>query len=408
MSSQLSAIVVAPDSGTILEADVGGVAVWSYLSNRLTELGQGDVRILTDVEGVAAGYFQDRPTLSIPLTPSVERSLAGRDVLLVDARAWLPKQLLARMVSRAPKARQPQRLVVHRFDAIEPIEISLAVAFASGEFHAGLIQRARTVTGKGLEHVLTAEAIASAVPVGAAELHPSEPALLIDSYAELSKVEAQVLLDRAYAAMRKGVRIRDPHQVLLRGELDSGSDVEIETNVIIEGVVVLGDGVRIGANSILRECRIGANTRINPFSLVERSVVGPNGTVGPYARIRPGSSIGESVQIGNYVEIKNSEIGARSRINHHAFIGDAVLAEDVTIGAGTITCNHDGVRINRTIVERGAYIGSGCNLVAPIRVGPGATIGAGSTITEDVPAAKLTLARARQTTIETWEGPKRD
>ena len=118
------------------------------------------------------------------------------------------------------------------------------------------------------------------------------------------------------------------------------------------------------------------------------------------------SVIGDGVQIGNYVEIKNSQVGAGSRINHHTFIGDAVLADQVTIGAGTITCNHDGIGINQTIIERGAYIGSGCNLVAPLRIGQGATVGAGSTITRDVPAAKLTLARSPQTTIESWRGPK--
>jgi bifunctional UDP-N-acetylglucosamine pyrophosphorylase/glucosamine-1-phosphate N-acetyltransferase len=128
--------------------------------------------------------------------------------------------------------------------------------------------------------------------------------------------------------------------------------------------------------------------------------------VGPYARVRPGSSIGDHVQIGNYVEIKNSEVGSRSRINHHAFIGDATIGDEVTIGAGTITCNHDGVRINRTVVERGAYIGSGCNLVAPVRIGERATVGAGSTITRDVPGSKLTIARARQTTLDNWRGPR--
>jgi bifunctional UDP-N-acetylglucosamine pyrophosphorylase/glucosamine-1-phosphate N-acetyltransferase len=187
-----------------------------------------------------------------------------------------------------------------------------------------------------------------------------------------------------------------------------GSGVEIEPNVIFEGRVVLGNGVKIGAHCIIKESEIGTDTRIHPFSLIEHAVIGANGTIGPYGRIRPGSVIADAVQIGNYVEIKNSDIGSRSRINHHAFIGDATVAEDVTVGAGTITCNHDGVQINRTIIERGAYIGSGCNLVAPLRVGERATIGAGSTITEDVPAMKLTLARPRQMTIERWRGPRRD
>jgi bifunctional UDP-N-acetylglucosamine pyrophosphorylase/glucosamine-1-phosphate N-acetyltransferase len=206
--------------------------------------------------------------------------------------------------------------------------------------------------------------------------------------------------------MEKGVRIRDPRQIWLRGELVAGLDVEIDINVIVEGKVVLGDGVTIGANCILKDSEIGPKTRINPFSLVERASIGADCIVGPYGRVRPASAIGDGVQIGNYVEIKSSEIGSRSRINHHAFIGDAAVAEDVTIGAGTITCNHDGVRVNRTIIERGAYIGSGCNLVAPLRIGERATVGAGSTITEDVPAATLTVARSKQMTIANWKGPK--
>jgi bifunctional UDP-N-acetylglucosamine pyrophosphorylase/glucosamine-1-phosphate N-acetyltransferase len=164
--------------------------------------------------------------------------------------------------------------------------------------------------------------------------------------------------------------------------------------------------VKIGAHSILRNCRIGDKTSINPFSLVEQSHVGSNSFVGPYGRIRPGSVVGDNVQIGNYVEIKNSRVGDGSRINHHTFIGDATLDQNVTIGAGTITCNHDGFGAQQTIIERGAYIGSGCNLVAPLHIGENAIVGAGSTIASDVPAAKLTLARPRQTTIEDWQGPK--
>jgi len=242
--------------------------------------------------------------------------------------------------------------------------------------------------------------------VAAAHLGEAGLAILIDSFADLSTVERHILLDRANSAMERGVRMRDPHQVWLRGELVCGANVELDINVIIEGIVDLGAGVRVGANSILRDARIGPNTRIHPFSLVEGASIGTDGLIGPYARIRPGTNMGDRVQIGNYVEIKNSHIGSSTRINHHAFIGDASIDDEVTIGAGTITCNHDGVRINRTVVERGAYIGSGCNLVAPVRIGERATVGAGSTITRDVPASKLTLARAQQTTIENWRGPK--
>jgi bifunctional UDP-N-acetylglucosamine pyrophosphorylase/glucosamine-1-phosphate N-acetyltransferase len=145
---------------------------------------------------------------------------------------------------------------------------------------------------------------------------------------------------------------------------------------------------------------------LKAFSLVEDAIIGSGCIVGPYARIRPASSIGDKCQVGNFVEVKSSTIGAGSRINHHSFIGDAVLGDRVTIGAGTITCNHDGTKTNHTVIGQDAYIGSGCKLVAPLRVGGAATIGAGSTITEDVPAGTLTLARSRQVTIPHWRGPR--
>jgi bifunctional UDP-N-acetylglucosamine pyrophosphorylase/glucosamine-1-phosphate N-acetyltransferase len=222
----------------------------------------------------------------------------------------------------------------------------------------------------------------------------------------MAELERRVLLERALAQLRRGVRIRDPRTAYIRGTLTCGAGVEIEVNVVLEGRVVLGDGVRIGANSLLRNCAIGARTRVNPFSIVEDSRVGCDGFVGPYGRIRPGNDIGDAVQIGNYVEVKSSRIGAGCRINHHSFIGDAVLGERVTIGAGTITCNYDGFGTHQTVIERGASIGSGCNLVAPVRVGADATVGAGSTISRDVPPGKLTLTRSPQTTLEDWPGPR--
>jgi bifunctional UDP-N-acetylglucosamine pyrophosphorylase/glucosamine-1-phosphate N-acetyltransferase len=390
----------------ILGSDVGGVAAGDYLCAALSKLDGADVSVLADGDGPLAGQLAGLATVSFPFTPSVVSSLAQRAVLLIDARAWLPHRLLERMLADTRGVDQPVRLVDQRSDATGHREVSLAVMFAPGQFGPNAVQRTRTVAGRGLEHILSPELLANSSPVAPANLDTSRPPLLLDSHTDLSTVEGQVLLDRACASMEKGVRIRDPRQIWLRGELVAGLDVEIDINVIVEGKVVLGDGVTIGANCILKDSEIGPKTRINPFSLVERASIGADCIVGPYGRVRPASAIGDGVQIGNYVEIKSSEIGSRSRINHHAFIGDAAVAEDVTIGAGTITCNHDGVRVNRTIIERGAYIGSGCNLVAPLRIGERATVGAGSTITEDVPAATLTVARSKQMTIANWKGPK--
>jgi bifunctional UDP-N-acetylglucosamine pyrophosphorylase/glucosamine-1-phosphate N-acetyltransferase len=213
-------------------------------------------------------------------------------------------------------------------------------------------------------------------------------------------------LKKAYKLIAAGVVVSDPQRLDIRGTLVCGKDVEIDINVVFEGDVLLEDGVIIGANCILRNCKIGKDTQINPFSLVEEAIIGEKSFVGPYGRLRPGTRIGNSVQIGNFVEIKNSNIASRCRINHLSFIGDAELAENVTIGAGTITCNHDGVRVNRTTIEEGAYIGSGCNLVAPLKVNANSTIASGSTITEDVAGDTLTIARSRQVKIKNWKGPK--
>ena len=220
------------------------------------------------------------------------------------------------------------------------------------------------------------------------------------------QIQKEIDLQKVLELIATGVVVESPEQLHIRGTVSCGKNVKFDVNVIIEGDVKMEDDVMIGANCILRNCTIGKGTSINPFSLVDESVIGENCYVGPYARIRPNVLIGNYVQIGNFVEIKNSNIGSKSRINHHAFVGDADLADQVTIGAGTITCNHDGVRINRTTIGRGAYVGSGCNLVAPLMVNANATIASGSTITKEVAADTLTIARSRQVKVENWKGPK--
>ena len=229
---------------------------------------------------------------------------------------------------------------------------------------------------------------------------------IIQTIQEKTRVERENFLKKAYQLMADGVIVEDPSRLDIRGVLKCGSGVKIDINVIIEGEVILDDNVSIGANCILKDCSIGNGTQINPFSFIEESVVGKNSFVGPYGRLRPNTLLGDSVQIGNFVEIKNSKIDADTRINHLAFVGDAELAANVTIGAGTIFCNHNGLRINHIKIDEGAYIGSGCNLIAPLKINANSTIASGSTITEDTPKGKLTLARARQVSIESWKGPK--
>lgn len=210
----------------------------------------------------------------------------------------------------------------------------------------------------------------------------------------------RLCLERAEQLLIQGVKIRDPERIDIRGELICGKNVEIDLNVIIEGQVVLGDNVHIGANCILKNALIKAGCTVHSYSMIEDTELGQNSFVGPYGRIRPGSKLGDNVQIGNFVEIKQAKIGAGCRINHLSFVGDANLSRNVTIGAGTITCNYSKGKVHNTQIESDAFIGSGCNLIAPVKIGKKAVIGAGSTITRNVDENTLTLGRAKQVDVK--------
>ena len=383
-------VVVLPGSAPLLKADVAGRPAGDYLHESLAQCLEADV-------------WRSSPGDTHPID-----QLATRGVLIIDARAGFFQGALSALLARTGGAKRVLRFVrgATPASAAQPSVTTLAVHLPPGEVKPQLCGSTGTITHEVLTRVLRSTAIANEDLVETSQLDPSAPALWIESYEDLAELERRVFLDPPAAAMKQGVRIRHPKTLYIRGALACGSGVEIEANVVIDGDVTLGHGVKLGANSIIRSASIGDHTCIYPFSVVEHATIGARGLLGPYGRIRPGSTLGDGVQIGNFVEIKNSQIGAGSRINHHAFIGDARLADRVTVGAGTITCNHDGTGTTETVIEEGAYIGSACSLVAPLRIGAGATIGAGSTITRDVPAAKLTLARTRQTTIADWRGPR--
>ena len=207
------------------------------------------------------------------------------------------------------------------------------------------------------------------------------------------------LLQKAKKLRDNGVNILDIEKLEIRGNLECGKDVFIETNVIVEGNVYLGDYVTIRSNTIIVDSSINNHTEIKSNSLIRNSIISENCVIGPYSRLRSGTKIANNSQIGTFVEIKKSTIGSGCKINHMAFIGDAILGDDVIIGAGTITCNHDGNDTQQTIIHSGSYIGSNVNLIAPIVIEENAIIGAGSTITENAPKNKLTLSRSKQVTI---------
>ncbi len=225
----------------------------------------------------------------------------------------------------------------------------------------------------------------------------------VNSRAELALLERAYQNARANKLLEAGVALADLWRIDVRGELSCGREVAIDVNCVFEGKVTLGDRVQIGPNCVLRNVTVGADTEIRAFSLLEEARVGKRCRVGPYARLRPGATLGQEVHIGNFVEVKASAIGAGSKANHLAYIGDAQVGARVNIGAGTITCNYDGAAKHRTVIEDDCFIGSDATLVAPVRLAKGSYIGAGSTISKDTPAGQLTVARARQVSIPSWK-----
>ena len=229
----------------------------------------------------------------------------------------------------------------------------------------------------------------------------------VNDKVQLAEAETAHRANRAAELMRAGVTVIDPARLDVRGEVACGHDVILDVNVILEGKVRLGDRVKVGANCVLRDCEIGDDSEVRVNSLIEGSVAGSQCVIGPFARLRPGTRLADGVHVGNFVEVKNSELGAGSKANHLTYLGDTTLGAQVNVGAGTVTCNYDGVNKFRTTIGDRAFIGSGTMLVAPVSVGADATIGAGSTITKPAPAGKLTIERSRQATVENWKRPEK-
>jgi bifunctional UDP-N-acetylglucosamine pyrophosphorylase / glucosamine-1-phosphate N-acetyltransferase len=260
------------------------------------------------------------------------------------------------------------------------------------------------------EYYLT-DVIVMAVRAGMkvnAVISPTETEVLgVNDKVQLAKLEAALRAERANALMLEGVTLADPARVDIRGEVTVGRDVFIDVNVVLVGKVEIGDRARIGPNCYLKDCRIGADTELHPNCVIDRTSIGARCSIGPFARMRPGAELHDEVHIGNFVEVKNSVVGAGSKANHLTYLGDATIGRKVNVGAGTVTVNYDGANKWRTEIGDGAFIGSGSMLVAPVKIGADANTAAGSTITKDAPEGKLTIARARQVTLEGWKRPEK-
>ncbi|MEY4195292.1 MAG: UDP-N-acetylglucosamine diphosphorylase/glucosamine-phosphate N-acetyltransferase [Pseudomonadota bacterium] len=249
-------------------------------------------------------------------------------------------------------------------------------------------------------------AVQDGVPIYTTRPDDAVEVMGVNTRAQLATLERAWQRRQAQWLMEQGVTLRDPERIDIRGEItDLGQDVEIDINVILEGKIRLGNGVRIGPHVVLRDASIGDQTEILAYSLIECAAIGSACRIGPFARIRPETVLADQVHIGNFVEIKKTSIGNGSKVNHLSYIGDACIGQQVNVGAGTITCNYDGVNKHQTLIEDGAFIGSDTQLVAPVKVGKNATIGAGSTITRDAPTDALTLSRVGQKTVDGWTRP---
>ncbi len=250
-------------------------------------------------------------------------------------------------------------------------------------------------------------ALRDRVQVEAVQVSGEWETLGVNSRSQLAQLERVYQRDYAEQLLERGVGLADPNRLDVRGTLTCGRDVHIDVNCVFEGEVSLGDGVEIGPNCVMKNVTIAPGTRVEAFCHMEAAVIGERCRIGPYARIRPGTQLAEDVHIGNFVEVKASQIAAGSKANHLAYIGDTTVGRNVNVGAGTITCNYDGANKHRTVIEDDVFIGSDTQLVAPVTVRKGATIGAGATITREVPAGALALTRVKQSTIEGWKRPRK-
>ena len=258
------------------------------------------------------------------------------------------------------------------------------------------------------EYYLTdviARAVSEGVAVNTAVAETATEVEGVNNKVQLAALERAYQREKAVQLMNDGVTVIDPSRIDIRGELTCAKDVTIDVGCIFIGKVMLGEGVRIGAYCVLKDVEIAKGTEVLPFCHFDGAKVGENARLGPYSRLRPGTTLADQTHIGNFVEIKNSTVGLGSKVNHLSYIGDTDMGARVNIGAGTITCNYDGVNKFRTTIMDDAFIGSDTQLVAPVTVGKGATLGAGTTLTKNAPDGELTLARARQMTIKGWKRP---
>jgi bifunctional UDP-N-acetylglucosamine pyrophosphorylase/glucosamine-1-phosphate N-acetyltransferase len=388
------------------------------------ELPEPDIRWALQAEQLGTGHAVQQ---AMSATPSGNRVLilAGDVPLLMPATlqrllAETPTDEMAVLTvdmddpagyGRIVRANDGVRCIVEQKDANDQqrsiCEINTGVILCPGDKLKNWLANLGNDNSQG-EYYLTdviALAVADGVKVHGIKADSSVEVMGINDKKQLAEAERALQARRVDALMQDGVGFADPARVDIRGSLKCGKDVFIDVNAVFEGDVELGDGTQIESNNLIRDSKLGANTLVHSNCHLEGATTGANCEIGPFARMRPGAVLANNVKVGNFVEIKKSTVADGSKVNHLTYIGDTEIGAGVNVGAGTITCNYDGVNKHKTKIGDGAFIGSGVELVAPVDVGAGATVGAGSTITKNVPADSLTLERARQKSVEGWTKP---
>jgi len=340
------------------------------LQELLQAAGSGRLALLTAELEQPAGYGR------------IIRDAAGQVVRIVESKDATPAEAAVREVNTG--------FLAAPADKLKKWLASLRNHNAQGEYY--------------LTDII-AMAVAEGVPIATRSPRDISEILGVNSKQELAQVERIHQKQQAEKLMQQGVTLRDPARLDVRGELRCGRDVVIDVNVIFEGKVVLGDRVQVGPNNVLRDSTVGSDTIIHPNCVIDQADIGVDCRIGPFARLRPETKLAAHVHVGNFVEVKKSDVGVGSKMNHLSYIGDTSIGSGVNIGAGTITCNYDGANKHRTVIGDHVFVGSNTALVAPVTVGAGATIGAGSVITKEAPAGELTLTRVPQVTKPGWKRP---
>jgi bifunctional UDP-N-acetylglucosamine pyrophosphorylase/glucosamine-1-phosphate N-acetyltransferase len=369
----MQAMCVIPDDHTVLVlyGDVPLIRGGS-LTKLVAEADRGALSLLSVNLDDATGYGR------------IVRDAAGHVSAILEQKDASPEQLQIREVNSGLMAAPAGRL--------REWLLGLGRNNAQREYYLTDVVAGAVLAGDRVEAIRC---------VNAAEV------MGVNDKIQLAQVEASYRRERADELMLAGATLADPARIDIRGDVKVGRDVFIDVNAVLIGTVRLGKGVKIGPNCVISNSEIGADTEVFANSVIDRASVAENCRIGPFARVRPETILHHDVHIGNFVEVKSSEIGAGSKANHLSYVGDARVGSGVNVGAGSITCNYDGENKWPTVIEDRAFIGSGSMLVAPVRIGAGATIGAGSTITQNAPSGELTLTRAKQTTVAGWKRPKK-